>query len=692
MKNGFVEPSLSFKRNTPILVEEWKHSHAEFEYPDDFIQWIDSINSGFQNRIYYQPFDLYCQQAEQWLNDKTEIQDFDNEDDQLEWLEEEVEKCRIHTLYFANKYGKIKEQTAADGMLHYKAWEAQKILLYLYDEGYSILCGKGRQIGFTTTMCIAGMKRVNLNKSYFIKFITHSREKGEEIFRDKVKWTYTKLPGYISQEVKNWTANLMNMDKKGDKKGKDEGGASMFQVDSPSVTAINGGSPSCVFVDEIGLFEIFGEMMREGRPALFKYNPETDKMTMQQQFMAWGTSGDMTKGGAVFEAEFRRCLEEWRNRNFTYGIIPLFFNAYARNGVTEQFLKNEFKAYQADAGARGGEAAKVQFYQAYPITIEDMFLRKANTLVPVNYCNDRLRQIYGMEVPIDYGYFEPIFDMSVPTPDAYVPYKIKGARWVSTNDRDHHMTSTVIVHHPPKGECWKNRWYAGTDPINSETGHSKLSTSIWDNLTNTVSAVLFHRERKFKESYLQSLLLQLYYDQENRGGIKELIENNIGDMLLDFQEMLGFKHKFTSNAQLPEYLRTQGGKWFGIANKTNTAPRILAKLEELLEGYGEQIQVPWMFEQLKTFVEKDLKSSQSHRQTRYQVDDARYNFDDVLFSITFAYINAQAHLKYFPENIKRTDAEKKTFTRYMQNADTGWRVKLCTVDENGKILRVNEKK
>lgn len=680
-----------FLRTDPVETSEWFPSHPEFEYPESFVRWVDSINSGFQNKIYYEAFDLYVQQAYQWANDTSEINDFDNEDDQLEWLEQEIEKCRDNTLYFCNKYGYIKENKAADGMLKYEAWEAQRILLFLYDCGYSTMIGKGRQIGFTTTMCLAGMKRVNINKSYFIKFITHSREKGEEIFRDKVKWAYTKLPGFISQEVKNWTASLMNMDKKGDKKGKDEGGASMFQVDSPSVTAINGGSPSCVFVDEIGLFEIFGEMMREGRPALFKYNPDTEKMTMQQQFMAWGTSGDMDKGGAVFEAEYRQCLDEWSKRNFDYGIIPLFFNAYARRGVNDKFLKNELKAYQAQAGSRQADSALVQFHQAYPITIEDMFLRKSKTLVPINYCNDRLRSIYGLETPIDYGYFEPIYDMSVPTPDAYVPYKIKGAQWVSTGDRDHVMTSTVIIHHPPKGECWKNRWFAGTDPINSETGHSKLSSAVWDSYTNTVAAVLFHRERKFKESYLQSLLLHLYYDQLNQGGIKELIESNIGDMLLDFQEMLGFKSKFTANTALPEYLRSHGGKWFGISNKVNTAPRILAKLEELIDAYGMNVNVPWFWEQLKTFVEKDLKGSTSHRQTRYQVDDLKYNYDDVIFSITFSYINSLCYARYTPENIKQVDGESKTFKRYMQCKETNYRMRLCLVDKNNKFLRVLDK-
>ena len=119
--------------------------------------------------------------------------------------------------------------------------------------------------------------------------------------------------------------------------------------------------------------------MREGRPALFKYNPNTGKMTMQQQFMAWGTGGEMDKGGSVFESEFKMCLKQWQEKNYEYGIIPLFFNAYARRGVTDKHINNERKAYLALEGTKKGEVAKVQFHQHYPITVDDMFLRKSRT-------------------------------------------------------------------------------------------------------------------------------------------------------------------------------------------------------------------------------------------------------------------------------------------------------------------------
>ena len=230
-----------------VLTKQWKPSHAEFEYPQEFVDWIDSINSGWQNKKRYLPFELYCKQAEQWMLDKSRITDFETEEEQAEWLIDEIQRCKDNTLYFCNKYGWIKEDKAENGMLKYQAWDAQRVLLFLYDCGYSMMIGKARQIGFTTTMCLAGMKRVNLNKSYFVKFVTHSQTKGIEIFRDKVKWTYSKVPDFLAMEVKNWTDQIMSFDKKGDRKGREEGGGSRFQVDSPQVDAINGGSPKKLY-------------------------------------------------------------------------------------------------------------------------------------------------------------------------------------------------------------------------------------------------------------------------------------------------------------------------------------------------------------------------------------------------------------------------------------------------------------
>lgn len=674
-------------RNRQILTHWWKPNHPEFEYPEEFVKWVDSINRGWQHKINYEPLELYRLQAKQWLEDESKITDYDTEADQEDWLIREIERCEENTLYFCNKYGFIKEDKSEGGMLKYEAWDAQEVLLFLFDCGYSFMIGKARQIGFTTTMCLAGMKKVNLTKSYFIKFITHSKEKGIEIFRDKVKWAYNKLPDFIATDVKNWTDMVMSFEKKGERKGREEGSGQRFQVDSPSVTAINGGSPSAVFVDEIGLFEIFGEMMAEARPALFKYNPATGKMTMQQQFIAWGTSGDMDSGGAVFETLFREALKQWREKKYEYGIIPLFFNAYARRGVDAKFIAQEKANAEALKNTKEGDKAIVQFYQAYPITIDDMFIRKAKTLVPLTKIQAKLSDIYGQDGLIEYGYFEPIMDKSQPTPDLFTPYRIIGAKWVPSQIDDI-STSTIIIYHPPHGEIWKNRFYMGTDPINAETGHSKMSGAIWDSLANTVSAATFYRTQKPKEAFLQCLLLKLYYDQTNSGGVFELIENNTGTMYMDFQEIHGFKKRFTPTMALPEYLHTNTATWWGISNKANTAPRIIAKLEDLIEGYWDNIDIPWFPEQLKTFVEKEIKGSTSHRQSRFQAADLRYDYDDIIFSITFAFINAQCHSRREPVNIKEEHNVSKIKKRYMMNSETGWRKILCDVNEKNEIVKM----
>lgn len=678
---------------TPVSTKDWMPQHEQFDYPKEFVKWINSINSGWQNKIDYEPLNLYIRQAEEWLLDETRIEDFDNSEDQLYWLIEEVERCKENSLYFCNKYGKIKEDKATDGtgMIQYIAWEPQKVLLFLFDCGYSMIIGKGRQIGFTTTMCLAGMKRVNFFKSYFVKFVTHTENKGKEIFKDKVKWAHTKIPDHLAEEVKNWTDLIMALDRTDGKKGRENGSGSRFQVDTPKVDAINGGSPSLVMIDEIGLFEIFAQMMREGRPALLKVDAKTGKLFMQQQFVAWGTGGEMDKGGSVFESEFKKCLKEWREGNYEYGIIPVFFNAYARPGVDHKFLDKEVRFYSKNSDSKDAEVAKVQFYQAYPIVIEHMFLRKSRTLVPITKCVQRKEDIYTNK-KIDYGYFEPIYDKSQPTPDLHFEYRVIGARFVKTLDEFDVNTTSCIFTHPPKGRKWKHRFYAGTDPINSETGHSKMSSSVWDALKNGLAGVVFTRDKNFKNSYAQCMLMRIYYDQCDEGGIKELVENNIGDMYVDFQETHKYKRNIVANMALnPEYFRKPAGKWFGVSNKVDTAPRILSKTEEMVESYAENINIPWIWEQFETFVEKDLNSSTTHRQTRYQAADMRYNFDDVIFSATFAYINAMSHAKYEPVDLAALNIENKIKTRWMQNAQTNWVPKLCEVDSRGNILRILNK-
>ena len=108
----------------------------------------------------------------------------------------------------------------------------------------------------------------------------------------------------------------------------------------------------------------------------------------------------------------------------------------------------------------------------------------------------------------------------------------------------------------------------------------------------------------------------------------------------------------------------------------------------MLDAFGDQIDIPWFWEQLKTFTEKDLKSTTSHRQTRYQASDLRYDYDDAIFSIAFAYINSLCYSQNEPENVKNGRGTEQTFRRYVQNKQTNYRKKLAVVNKKGEILRI----
>jgi len=130
--------------------------------------------------------------------------------------------------------------------------------------------------------------------------------------------------------------------------GRTEGAHSRAEVCTPAIDAINGGSPQITLIDEIGLFDIFAGMMAEGRPTLYFYNDKTGEMEMRRQFFAWGTGGEMDKGGAAFESEFKAALEAWKERKFNHAVIPLFFDAWAREGMTQKILNSEKDFYYSN--------------------------------------------------------------------------------------------------------------------------------------------------------------------------------------------------------------------------------------------------------------------------------------------------------------------------------------------------------
>jgi hypothetical protein len=325
------------------------------------------------------------------------------------------------------------------------------------------------------------------------------------------------------------------------------------------------------------------------------------------------------------------------------------------------------------------------------MSVEDMFLSTAQTLVAVPKINLHLQRIYDLDDKPQWGYFEPIYDQSRPMDGSGHPYKITGAEWMPVEDSTSPSATTVILKHPAKN--WNNRYYQGTDPINSESGHSKMASAIWDAQTNSFAGAMNWRVQDRTQVFTQALLLGLYY---NPGlGTRDLVEQNIGDDYVDFKTRMGYEKMLTPQAALPLYMQTNTAKWWGVNNRSQTNNKIINYLTQMLEVYSENIDIVHFWQQMKTFVEKPLIGKNSvgvanvtGRLSRYQAADLKRDFDDLIFACTYAYMNTQAHVKFVPQDMSTaTGTGKKAIIRYVQDGRTNWEKRLCEVSGEGKILR-----
>lgn len=382
-----------------------------------------------------------------------------------------------------------------------------------------------------------------------------------------------------------------------------------------------------------------------GKKEIYNLTAETTHTYLSNNFINANTGGEMEKGGKSFEGEYLSVLKLWRERDFSSGIIPLFFDWTCRPGITPEMYESERRVYYSVTGTEM-ESSQIQFHQHYPTTIDDVFMTSAKTLVGKFFINEHLDKIRKLGHPArpKHGYFEPIFDTKQAAADnSDVPYVIIGAQFVPTEDVDG-RASVIIFQEPNKR--WADRYYQGTDPIASDNGLSKMSSAIFDNHFRTISAVVNYRDSNYKYCFLQTLLLGLYYDTQNQGGVKELLEANIGLAYRDYKDNKGFFRSLVYTSELPDAFQNQTTN-IGIDNKGKRATMIVNKMYELIQAYGKNIFIEEFWLQLKTFVCQITAQGN----TVWGPADKRLYRDDILFSCTFAYICSLCYPNRLPRDI-----------------------------------------
>jgi hypothetical protein len=629
-------------RKEEIQVSEWMPASTT-EHTKEFIDWISSINIyGFSKRKSYTLLNLYRQQAYTWISENKSLSDFDDEGEREDYMLSEIGRCRDNTLYFANKYGYYKDGNAENGEAKFIAAKAHEIMFYLNDAGYSQAITKGRQMAATTTQMICDLKDVVFKRNYFMKFITEDKEKAQEIFEDKLKFPFSKLPEWMRPSVLNDRENFFKIGIR-DEKGDREGVNSSIRVVAPKTTAISGGAPNKAKIDEAGNIGILSKMIEDQRPTMLWYNPATKKIQVKRQLIFWGTGGELEKGGKAFETEFMAIWNAWQENNFSSCIVPIFFDWTARPGIKQEDYDREKKVAYSKVGPEAKESI-VKFHQTMPITLSDVFKTTGKTLVDEEFISSNKRRISDAFVSFNKegksltkrGFFEPIYDESQPNNEhAYLPFKIIDANFIPTEDFDPRATVTIFMEPNKK---WVNRYFQGTDPIMSDSGVSEFASAIWDKSGKTIPAIVSFRSNDPNEAYLQSTLLGLYYDVSKYGktSVKELIESNIGPPYTQFKKTHGFEDCMIINTELPDYLVNHSNKntGIGIDNKNPRTSIIINKLHEMISGYANYIYIERIFTQLETFV---CTMTASGNET-WGPSNKKYFRDDILFACVYAYI------------------------------------------------------
>jgi hypothetical protein len=220
-------------------------------------------------------------------------------------------------------------------------------------------------------------------------------------------------------------------------------------------------------------------------------------------------------------------------------------------------------------------------------------------------------------------------------------------------------TATRLV--PPNKE-WINRYFQGTDPIGVDTGRSKMCSVIWDEKNKApICMVNFRKQHDHKYSFLQTMLMGLYYDTNNelrqKKGVPEVVESNIGTNYIDYKKGKGFERSIVMNSELPDIFRG-GQRMWGLDNKSLRAVAVVSRMSEVFQMFWQNIYFEVLPIQLESFVPSETTKTESWAK------ENQASFDDALYGFVYAYICSMCFSHKTPKEknaIKEETKDKKRF-------------------------------
>lgn len=655
-------------------------------FTDSFVDFIDSHYRRFCDLIAYKEFWLYKEQARRWLLDP--LPDLDQMDryEQREHYKREFSRIKQNSLYGLDRYGWYKESSLPGGEGKYIATMAMSFLAFLVDTGRSAYVGKGRQITSTTTFTMIMVLKMITRRNFYAKLIACDLDTTEEIFEDKFKYAFGRFQDWMKPKVENDSGKLFRVSfNRSENKGSRKAMASKIGIVAPKLSAINGGAPDIVLVDEAPFLDIFHGMVAEGKPTLFV--TVNGKLVLRRQLFAWGTGGRSAKGGGSFEREHRGGFNKWQNRDFSDGIVPIFLDWTCRPNITTQHYLNEKLSYMAGSidghNVSSTEERELLFRQHYPSSIDDMYSIGSVTLVPMSFIlkqDDKIAKLPLDMKPV-YGRFEPVYDITTKNPpESFHPHPIKSAQFIPMGE--HAVGAPVTMFMKPRKT--ENVYYEYTDPIVNDEGYSMQASAIIDAEFNTIPCLVNCRFDDPLKAYTQSKLMGMYYANVGEKYCLELIENNIGKMYVNWLKSHEWQAlpSLITNWMLPSLLQG-GGEQIGIDTRDVRKPTVIDLGKNWLLSHGVNVYQPALWSQLKFFTGKTSNTGK----TRWQVDNRKLHQDDVVDAVFGAVVAQLCFITRAPRTIKDGEAkvsETDNSFHLQYNRASG---RVQRVDSKGNIVR-----
>jgi hypothetical protein len=643
-----------------IKVKDWMCEESD-KFDPDFVDFISSTHQRFCEMKPYEPFYLYLRQKMRWMDENHRWADFTDVYERETFTRKEYSRIKAHTLYFGDKYCRIKDIDEP----RFVATLSHAFQYFLLDQGRSLITGKARQIGDTTGKGIYSLKVCITRRSSSQVFIAHDKESGETILEDKIKFVYGHLEPWLQLPALNDAdgAFRITFDQTG-QKGVKKTMSSSVGTRTPAVNAINSRSPDIILIDEAGGIPMYDRMVFEGRPALVGMDHKTGRIRMKRQLIAWSTGG-LPSGKGVYEREFKGSLTKWREGNHDDFMVPIFLDWTCRPGVTVQNYLNEQSAYAA--GNKEGhthmslQERMVQFRQHWPSSVDDMFNASKATIIPwgaIIEQEDRINKWQSKGAFAVNGKFVPVYGTEEMPEGSALHRKVIGANWVPSADNDY-MSPCTMWQGPDRN--WIDRYYQGTDPITLDAGMSCMGSAIYDAEFGTISCIVNHRTDDPNDAFLQTALMGMHYAQKGSLFVPELVERNISKGYQGFKygPWLDFQKRSLVRAmQLPDHLRgaLNGANPIGLMNSGNTKGTIIGLLKDMLEAHRTKIFIRPIIEQLRHFVATPTKGIMG---ATWATEDKTKYQDDLVDAMAFAYICRLCFSNKMPMKIDDFEAKKK---------------------------------